>query len=407
MKTLVGVVGGYVVGDRFWGREKELARLLELIIEGAHVSIIAQRRIGKTSLMYEAGNHLPSDYIVLHLDLQAAESSADVVAKLTAATKPHASLWKKTKSVFANILTAAAENIESISCQELEIHIRAGLSGGNWQAKGSQVLAALAAQEKPVVLFIDELPILILRMLENTTYDGKAAAQALLTWLREQALRHQGRLSMVLAGSIGLEPVLSRAGLTANINHLTPFILEPWTDAVALGCLQALAAYRGITLPETAAQHMLELLGCNIPHHIQLFFAKVREYCQDTEQASCRPEVIDDIFKRRMLSIQGHAELAHMEERLQKVLQHDDLFLAMDLLTQAAVTGSIDRPQMHLLCDRYAITALESNRRLPELLRILEHDGYLKKNTQGKYVFVSNLLRQWWRARFEAFFETV
>lgn len=236
MKTLVGVIGNYVVGDRFWGREKELSRLLELIDEGAHVSIIAQRRIGKTSLMRETGNHLPSDFIALHIDLQAAESAADVVTKLTAATEPHATLWARTKSVFANILKTTSENIEAISVHELEIQIRAGLSG-NWQEKGSQVLAALATQEKRVVLFIDELPILVVRMLEDSAHDGKAAVNALLSWLREQAINHQGRLSMIFAGSIGLEPVLSKAGLTANINHLTPFLLEPWADDVALDCL--------------------------------------------------------------------------------------------------------------------------------------------------------------------------
>ena len=407
MTTLAGFVGGYVTGHRFWDREKELARLLELIDEGAHVSIIAQRRIGKTSLMREAANRLSSDYIALHIDLQAAESAADLVVKLTAATKPHASLWEKTKSTFSNILKATVGSIETLSLHELEIQIRAGLSGENWQGKGSQVLAALAAQEKRVVLFIDELPILVVRMLENTNHDGKAAVHSLLTWLRAMAIEHQGRLSMVFAGSIGLEPVLSRVGLTANINHLTPFILDPWPDAVALGCLQALAAHREIKLHETAAQRMLELLGCNIPHHVQLFFAKVREYCENTEQKNCPPEVIDGIFNHRMLSIQGHAELTHMEERLEKVLNKEDLYLALDLLTQAAVTGSISRSQMIELCDRQSITTPERNRRLPELIRILEHDGYLKKNPGDKYIFVSNLLQQWWRARFEAFFETV
>lgn len=152
---------------------------------------------------------------------------------------------------------------------------------------------------------------------------------------------------------------------------------------------------------------MLELLGCNIPHHVQLFFSKVREYCEIAEITCCVPEAVDVIFHQKMLSIQGHAELAHMEERLQKVLKSDDLLLAMDLLTQAAVTGAIDLPGMHALCDRHFIPAPERNRRLSELLRILEHDGYFKKDTEGKYVFVSNLLRQWWRARFEAFFETV
>lgn len=406
MKTLVGVVGNYVEGDRFWGRETELARLLELIDEGAHVSIIAQRRIGKTSLMHEAANRLPPDFMALHIDVQAAVSAADMVTELTAATRPYASLWEKTKSIFSNIFKTAAENIEAISIHDVKIQVRAGLVGANWQEKGAQVLAALATHEKRVVLFIDELPIMVGRMVENPEA-GKAEVDTLLSWLRARAIEHQGRINMVFAGSIGLEPVLNREGLSASANHLTPFSLDPWTDAVALGCLQALAAYYGIDLPKAAADRMLELLGCNIPHHVQMFFAKVLDYCQNNGHQTCPTKAIESIFEQKMLSTQGHAELVHMEERLKKVVKDDDLLLATDLLTQAAVAGYIGRDQMFLLCQRHDVAPREGSKVLPNLLGILEHDGYLKKDGQERYVFVSNLLRRWWRARFEAFYEKV
>jgi len=406
MQMLVGEVGNWVAGERFWGREKELERLLELLAGGANVSIIAQRRIGKTSLMREAGSRLPPGYVALHIDLQDAQDAADIVVKLVLATRPHARLWTRTKAVFANTLQAIRDNIESISAYELKIQLRAGLSGGAWQEKGGQVLAELAGAGRPVVLFVDELPILVNRMLEDVN-TGKAAVHALLTWLRGQALAHAGHIRMVFAGSIGLEPVLGRAGLTADINHLTPFLLDPWPDHVALGCLLALAANKEIELPEAAARRMLELLGCNIPHHVQLFFVQVREHCLYAAQSACTVGEIDDIFHRRMLGTRGHTELAHMAERLEMVLEKAELPLAMDLLTQAAITGSIGRREMQAICARNGLAREEQGRCLPRLFEIFEHDGYLEKNAAGEYVFVSNLLRQWWRARFEAFFETV
>lgn len=406
MRTLAGEVGNWVAGERFWGREKELERLLELLAEGANVSIIAQRRIGKTSLMREAGNRLPPDYLVLHIDLQDAKDAADMVVKLVMATRPQARLWTKTTAIFANILQTVLDNIESISAYELEIQLRAGLSGSTWQEKGTQMLSELSKTDRPVVLFVDELPILVNRMLEDAN-SGKAAVHALLTWLRAQAQAHAGRIRMVFAGSIGLEPVLGRAGLTADINHLTPFLLDPWSVPVATSCLLALAAYKDINLPNEAALRMLELLGCNIPHHVQLFFAQVREHCLYAGQAAIDPAEIDAIFNRRMLGTKGHAELAHMEERLEMVLEKTELPLAMELLTQAAITGSIGREAMQAICARNGLAREEQGRCLPRLFEIFEHDGYLEKNAAGEYVFVSNLLRQWWRARFEAFFETV
>ena len=227
MRMLAGEVGNWVAGERFWGREKELERLLELLAEGANVSIIAQRRIGKTSLMREAGNRLPAEYLVLHIDLQDAKDAADMVVKLVMATQPHARLWIKTTAVFANILQSVRDNIESISAYEMGIQLRAGLSGSTWQEKGTQMLSELSKTGRPVVLFVDELPLLVNRMMEDAN-NGKTAVHALLTWLRGQALAHAGHIRMVFAGSIGLEPVLGRAGLSADINHLTPFLLDPW-----------------------------------------------------------------------------------------------------------------------------------------------------------------------------------
>ena len=37
---------------------------------------------------------------------------------------------------------------------------------------------------------------------------------------------------------------------------------------------------------------------------------------------------------------------------------------------------------------------------LREILSILEHDGYLRQPTTNEYVFVSKLLKDWWKARF-------
>ena len=96
-----------------------------------------------------------------------------------------------------------------------------------------------------------------------------------------------------------------------------------------------------------------------------------------------------------------------MVERLEMVLEKAELPLAMELLTQTAIAGSLSRQAIQTLCARNGLAREDMATRLPRLFEIFEHDGYLDKNQAGEYVFVSNLLRQWWRARFEAFFVTV
>jgi uncharacterized protein len=118
---------------------------------------------------------------------------------------------------------------------------------------------------------------------------------------------------------------------------------------------------------------------------------------------------VDRVFRTSMLSARGHAELSHLEERLAMVLGPDDLPLAIDMLTEAAVTDALtfdaaivlaedDSPVDEAVTARSAARAVKD--RVRAILEIFEHDGYLEREGDG-YVFVSRLVRAWWRARFE------
>ena len=48
--------GTWVEGDRFWNREEEVKLFIEYLRQGTHLRLVAQRRIGKTSLMREAAD---------------------------------------------------------------------------------------------------------------------------------------------------------------------------------------------------------------------------------------------------------------------------------------------------------------------------------------------------------------
>ena len=60
--TLTRADGNWVVGSRFWDREAEVELLKHRIAEAAHTLIVAQRRIGKTSLMRETARQLEGGY---------------------------------------------------------------------------------------------------------------------------------------------------------------------------------------------------------------------------------------------------------------------------------------------------------------------------------------------------------
>ena len=403
-QRLKRAVGNWVCGESFWDRQRELELLIEYLDDGAQVLLVGQRRIGNTSLMREAARRIDDRYLCLHVDLQQAHSAADAVAELSAATHPHAPLWAKTKSVFANILTGIAGRIDSLSVEDLRVTLRGALTGSEWQAKGDRVMEILAGAGKPVVLFIDEVPLLICEMLKGSEYqitpERRDHANAFLSWLRANGIRHKGRVRVVLSGSIGLEPIVRQAGLSGTLGYLMPFELGPWSHDTAAGCLTALAnQYQVEFLPGTI-DGMLDLIGVAIPHYVEMFFDHVYWACSLEGWQQVSKEHVAAVYERSMLSARGHAELSQLEERLKVVLGPELHPLALDLLSEAALSGRLTRQAAEVLSCEYLVAGAPSGEVLREILGILEHDGYLRQEEADAYVFVSKLLKDWWAARF-------
>jgi hypothetical protein len=321
------------------------------------------------------------------------------VVELSLAAHEYKPAWDRIVSVFHHVLK---ETVETVKVKDLSIVLRGGLTADNWQAKGDQLFQVLAEQDQPVALFLDEVAILVNRLLRGSDYvitgQRRQEVDAFLSWLRANSIRHQGRIRLVVTGSIGLEPLVRQAGLSATLNTFTPFHLGPWTREVASGCLKALSHGYGIVLHPDAIEEMLDRLGVYIPHHVQMFFDNVYQEARLAGLQEVSRAMVTEVYQQSMLGIRGHVELSHMEERLKMVLGPKLDLLALDLLTEAAVTGTLTE-------DTARIVALghfgeEWTAPLRDVLGILEHDGYLRSR-DGAYSFDSTLLRDWWKARFQ------
>ena len=410
---LKSTVGPFVEeDDKFWDREKELELFIDELDQGSHLLLVAPRRIGKTSLMRRAARLIANRYICLQVDLQSSETAADAVTQLSLATCAHRPLWRKTAGIFSNVLGKLKDNIEEVQISEVGIKLRSGVTEGDWQDKGNQLFAVLAATEKPVVVFLDEVPILVNRLLKGDDYQitpqRRRQADSFLSWLRQISIEHQDKVRLVVTGSIGLEPILRQADLSATINTLKPFDLEAWSPEVAKGCVQALANGTELEFEPQALQALVDRLGHCIPHHVQLFFDYIYKTCRTKDIKTVTSQLVDQVYKRQMLSTRGHAELSHLEERLRMVLGPELHPLALDLLSEAALADHLTPQAARILSEEFDIEGDDRPRTaiLRETLGILQHDGYLHQGSTG-YVFVSRLLQDWWKARFEFFYTPV
>ena len=397
--------GKWVDGDEFFDRDAEIEALVERVGDGTHTLLTAQRRMGKTSLVRELLRRLAEEgrFETIFVDLEDASVPADAIAAIGLESAQGA--WGRVKSLLANTLSAVAGiggRVPALAGADLWVKIRAGVNAGNWRHKGDRLFAALAGSKRPVVLAIDELPILVNRLLKGNDYritpERRQAADEFLSWLRKNGQTHKGRICMIVSGSVSLEPILLQAGLSAHANIFSPYDLKPWSEETAMACLGALGETYNLDLPRDVRRDMCRRLRCQIPHHVQRFFDVLYEDLRPTGRLVASLEDVERVYTHEMLGVRGQMDMEHYEGRLKMVLGEEGCRNALEMLTEAAANDgrlrddAIDR-------HRESLAAGAGADPVGDILRTLEHDGYLERQDDG-YRFVSGLLEDWWRVRY-------
>ena len=403
--TLRKAGGNWVAGDRFFNREVEIEALTERAEDGIHTLVTAQRRMGKTSLVRELLRRITErgDFETVFVDLEDAQTAADAVVEIAAASLHTRGLWTRVGTWISKSSTATIDRVDELGLSELRVKLRAGIDAGRWRAQGDALFTSLAKSDKPVILAIDELPILVNRLLKGHDYritpERRQDTDGFLSWLRKNGQAHRGRIQFVVSGSVGLEPILEQAELSAHANIFAPFELRPWNEVTAVACIGKLAESYDLQIPERVRQEMFRLLRCGIPHHVQQFFDKLHEHLRRDHRHQATLDDVDSVYRHEMLGVRGQVHLEHYQSRLRMVLGDEGYEIALELLTEAAVSDEqlTDDSIRQYEAYRSAVSN-ESTARIKDVLHVLEHDGYLTHRDDG-YHFVSGLVEDWWRAR--------
>ena len=388
------IIGQAVIGDDLHGRDYELDRLWEHLGQGEHIQMLAPKRVGKTSLMLELHRAPRANWDVIYVDVEGGDGPADCVASVLAGlaadpkyqTRFEAMPFSKgVKDLLRGVSVGASLSV-------LQVELKRAI-GSEWGHAADQLQARLTSLDDAgdkLLIILDELPILISRMLRH---DRKHEAELLLARLRHwrQAPALRNKVHTLIGGSIGLEGILRRAGLSGLINDLVPFRLNSWDRSTAVEFMKELARSCNFPLDDGSIARILDLLDDPVPYHLQLFFSALRDASRG-DPSRVSPELIDQCFEERLSGPGGTAHLDHYEKRLEIALDEGECRMAYDILGRACRgKGGV------------AFADLEDLRRqgsetFHSVLGDLEADGYLKREDRG-LLFRSNLLRAWWRKR--------
>ena len=388
--------GRWVSGANFFDRDAELHILEQRVRDGNHVLLTGQRRMGKTSIARELGRRLTESggWITLFTDIEDATCPEDVIADIARAAQPVRSIVSR----LSNMAQRALGAVEEVGAGEFRVKVRAELNAGNWRDKGERLLLACAKHDKRVLLVVDELPIFLKRMLRAA--DGATRVEGFLSWLRGvfQGLGGDSPV-LIVSGSIGLMPMVQRLGIPDRINYLEPFRLGPWSREASVACFDQLASSAALSIEDGVAGEVYDALGIGIPHHVQSFFARLREHAIMENRDRVTVADVEMVYRTGLLGPSGQNDLAHYETRLRDGLDDESRSIAMEILAEAATQGAFTVAARARLGELYSRVVDDAHGRITEVLDVLVHDGYLEHSANG-YRFPSRLLKDWWAARF-------
>ena len=137
----------------------------------------------------------------------------------------------------------------------------------------------------------------------------RGAWTSFLSWLRGaiQTMGDNGPV-FIVSGSIGLQPLVHRLGIPDRINHFYPIRLQPWDRKTSVECFNRLATGQGLKLDEGVAEAVYETLGLGIPHHVQSFFARIRDFATLRGAGAVTVADVQHVYRTGLLVHDGYIE---------------------------------------------------------------------------------------------------
>jgi hypothetical protein len=373
-------VGIPVEGADFYGREKELEYAWKYhISKGVSLLLSAPRRVGKSSfskMMLKRAEE--NGWKTLYLDLQGIGTESEFV-KLFKEELKSAKWWNKAGDFVVKIF-------DSIQFDKISISI------AEWRNDTYRQIRHVIENTGDILIVIDELTIFLDHLLRQE--DGKEKVEFFLEWLRKFRQKSRIKVRWIFCSSVGIENFASMHQLSKHLNDIHPFPIGAFSVDEAKDFISRLDVDEKAQFTKEHIQHILDKLVWHLPFFIKLLVEKIN-YLICIDGRCLSNDTIDDAYNR--LLIENKKEFSTWDKRLKYYYDFEDnARKILDLCTLPA-----GRSRKDLLANLSTPTSdmekIETT--LAKLLDMLKNDGYLAEYN-GKYVFRSPLLRDFWHNRF-------
>ena len=399
-------IGPPVMGANYFPRALVSGNVLDGLKAG-HVRITGPRRTGKTSVLLNLHRYSPSDDRHLFLNLEKLDTPADWIEALAAEALRDPDHPANDGKLVANVkrlgsgIIEKLRKIEDIEIKASGVKIRSGED--HWKKAADRILSVLTASPNRVVFLIDEFPVFI----DHLARRDRDEARLMLGWFREWRQRlareENESLRFVVTGSVGLDGIVSRHGLHAEVIDLQPIEFPPLSREEAFAFLQKLGLDNSLTISRKQAEAIVDHVGQPWPYFLQIFVDGIRQWAIE-KGSPPSDDAIEKVYQRYLIGGIKNTYGPDMLARLTKVCSNLEDRIARAILKRVAASDDgLGRDTFEHIHAGIVPDPDERNERdLDFVLQTLKHDGYLHQDVEGDHRtrFASNVLRDWWRLHY-------
>lgn len=390
--------GGELALDEVVGRDRLIRRLWETL-DRQSVVLIAERRMGKTSVIKKMVAECPDERVALYRDVEGLDTPHAFAERVYHDLESHLDGTHKTAGRARALLRQfAGTEIKGI------IKLPPAVVP-HWKTLIERVVEDLVEHcGRSTVVFWDELP-LMLRKIRRTS--GSETAMEILDLLRSLRQTHSD-LRMVFSGSIGLHHVMTtlrEAGHTnAAVNDMRIVEVPPLEEKDAQQLCRQLLEGESLACDDfDAVARTIAASVDNIPFYIHHVVSTLRDRDEPVTEQIAR-DVVDqaivdpmdawhlDHYRARLADYYGKDSLPAVLALLDEIARTEDSITKRELRSRlGSIHSPADQPSVHHVL-------LEKPDELDRILRLFERDHYVRRDAAtGAYRFRFGLIQRWWR----------
>ncbi len=377
------IIGNTATGEYYFQRPFIEDCIWEEIQKGNHVLIAAPRRVGKSSVMQAMLDRHPDNTRCIFKNIQSIKSEAEYYQRFYELLVQCLDRFGKDKAWLSGMIKGI--KIDEITLEGVKFGDKKDI---NFAEEIKSLLTEISKNKIRVVLLLDELPE-VLNFLHKQKRDAEASH--ILNHLRElrQNPSIRGHLSLVLAGSVGIQHVVKAIeGRIADLNDFNAVPFEPLSHEEAKAYLAW--ATQGATVQYDAA--LSDCLLDHVRHFIPYFLNLMLDEINKSARKANNPAVtIAQVEAAFAVIVKNSDHFKEWKNRLSDYFSPEQAAFLNKVLTRIAHESSITPQRLYDMATKHGLQDTYM-----ELVRGLEHDGYLLEQG-GTHCFVSPFLQAFWK----------